>query len=156
MSSIEADRLHPTEQEVEDWFRENFGLALFPSESRKEWVKKNWDSIVASGRCEDFSATSQSLQLELRAEKGCGEKATDGPNVDLLERLCPDLVGYFETEPKGLYVTADPIRGSFEMEHSRAEVEALKNRVEELEILVKRLAEETLRRTGHERPESER
>ncbi len=154
MSDKETEGLHPTEQEVTDWFKENFGSALFPSESRKEWLRKNWENIVASGRCEESAARS-SNEPEFGPEDRYVEETRGGHQEDLLERLLPDLVRYFETEPEGLYVTADPAQGSFEMEHSRAEIEALKNKMEELEMLVNRLAQETFRKTGQEPPPAE-
>ena len=51
--------------------------------------------------------------------------------------LCPALFRYFETAPESLYVKAEPSHRQFSIE--RTELEALKDRVENLERLVGKL-----------------
>jgi hypothetical protein len=50
--------------------------------------------------------------------------------------LCPALFRYFETAPESLFVKAEPSHRQFNME---SELEALKDRVENLERLVGKL-----------------
>ena len=115
-----TEETHPTEQEVTDWFKENFGLAVFPSEARKEWVKRHW--------------------RECGTKQGEGRELEDGQDRKLLETLCPDLIRYFEAAPEGVYVIAEPRPAEFEVEYNRTEITALKNKVEELQALVYHLA----------------
>ncbi len=49
--------------------------------------------------------------------------------------LCPALFRYFESAPESLYIKAEPGRGRYKP----TELEALKNRIEELEQLVGKL-----------------
>jgi len=51
--------------------------------------------------------------------------------------LCPALFRYFETAPESLYVKAEPSHRQFSIE--RTELEALKDRVGNLERLVGKL-----------------
>ena len=113
----------PTDQEVADWFRENFGSALYPTESRKQWVKDHW-----------------SKEWHSKEMPGNAGRVQGGQDKEqLLQGLCPDLVRYFDTSPQGLYVTAEPKDSDFEVKYDVTEIAALRNRVEKLERLVSRL-----------------
>lgn len=59
--------------------------------------------------------------------------------------LCPALLRYFDAAPESLYIRAEPGRGRYEP----TELEALKNRIEELEQSVGKLTleNEALRKT---------
>ena len=115
-----TEETHPTEQEIADWFEKNFGTALFPSESRKQWVRKHWAEIAANGQ--------------------------GGEDKEPL-RLCPDLAKYLESPPEEAEVAPEVALGSFETEYDRGEIAALKDKVEQLERLVCRLALESFRKT---------
>lgn len=115
-----TEETHPTEQEVADWFAKNFGSALFPSESRKQWVRKHWGEIAANGQ--------------------------GGEDKELL-RLCPDLAKYLESPPEEAEVAPEVPPGSFEIEYDRGEIAALRDKVDQLERLVCRLALENFHKT---------
>ena len=51
--------------------------------------------------------------------------------------LCPALLKYFESAPESLYIKAEPSHRQFSIE--RTELEALKDRIENLERLVGKL-----------------
>ncbi len=119
--SGETDEKHPTDQEVTDWFRENFGTTLFLSESRREWVKKHWSEIAAEGQ-------------------------SGGPGKEPL-KLCADLAKYLESPPVDVDVAFEAAPGSLEIEYDRNEIAALKGKVEQLERLVCRLALENFKKT---------
>ena len=63
--------------------------------------------------------------------------------------LCPALFKYFDDAPESLYIKAEPGRGRYEP----TELQALKNRIEELEQLVGKLTlENAALREGRNRP----
>ena len=62
--------------------------------------------------------------------------------------LCPALFRYFDDAPESLYIKAEPGRGRFEP----TELQALKDRIEELEQLVGKLTlENDLLKKGEEK-----
>jgi hypothetical protein len=105
---------------VTDWFERNFGSALFPSDSRREWVKKHWGEIATSGE-------------------------GDGGDREPL-KLCPDLAKYLESPAVEAEAAPEPALPAFEIEYDRNEFAVLRDKVEQLEKLVCRLALENLRK----------
>jgi hypothetical protein len=119
--SGETEETHPTEQEVAAWFEENFGSALFPSESRREWVKNHWGEIATNGQ-----------------GGGAGKEPL---------KLCPDLAKYLESPSTEADVAPEAGPGGFEIEYDRAEIADLRNKVDRLESLVYRLTLESFRKS---------
>ena len=116
--SGEAEETHPTEQEVTEWFERNFGSALFPSESRKQWVRMHWDEIARD----------------------------DGADKETL-KLCPDLAKFLESQPEEADTAPEAALPRFEIEYDRGEFAALRDKVDQLEKLVCRLAMENFHKT---------
>ncbi len=87
--SGEAEGRRPTDREVTDWFRENFGSAVFPTNSRIEWVREHWAEMWCPEK-----APNEEMELAKPKER------------ELPEKLCPDLLRLFDGSFGGLFETS--------------------------------------------------